>query len=554
MPLDPNIILQGAQPPPQYGPTPQQMMSMQELALRMRQLQQQQQGVNTLRELYSDPDNLGTGGLLNDKAVAKLFQTNPELGFKYQGYASQAQLRATQQQGAVAKTVQEAGTMFSDLSGKSRNYYDDLIKNGASDSQARQQTQEKIYGPGVASIRASGLVSPDQAQRFPSAFDPALAGAVAQTLPQAQAASRAQRSDSRAERSESVKEANLPVWTGVGPDKKPITWQYTPDGPVDPNTRIAVDTSKVTNIRKVGNTTGVDPNSPEADATAEAIANYQQAPLTGYALRAPGAQEVMSKVMARNPDYQATRYPEVAKAMRDFGTGPQGNATRSLNVAIDHLDSLNELVGALKNGDVALINRVANVLKSELNLSTAPTTFEAAKSIIGSEVAKAVVGGASALGDREEARKPIDKANSPEILNDVIGEYKRLMAGQLHGLERQYQDATGFGPDSKFSYRKKLDPRTIAELERATPPNAQQSGGQPGNPATAPIPPPNPATAAQPTGAGTNGIVPAGAQQQRAQQVTITPQMSDEAKRKAWGDAQPGTLFKFPDGSVALKQ
>src|SRR5712691_11510041 len=166
----------------------------------------------------------------------------------------------------------------------------------------------------------------------------------------------------------------------------------------------------------------------------------------------------MGKVLEINPEYQATRYPEVAKAMRDFGTGKQGDTTRSLNVAIDHLGSLSELATALNNNDTSAVNRVSNFLKTELGISSAPNTFEAARSIVGSEITKAIVGGVSALGDREEARKPIDAARSPQQLADVIKEYKRLMAGQLVGLEWQYQDSTGFGADSQFSFRKKLRP------------------------------------------------------------------------------------------------
>jgi len=79
----------------------------------------------------------------------------------------------------------------------------------------------------------------------------------------------------------------------------------------------------LTGIRGVGTTDAGDPNDPAAKSTAQAIASYQLPPMTGYALRAPGAREVMAEVMALNPSYQATRYPEISKAMRDFGSGTE---------------------------------------------------------------------------------------------------------------------------------------------------------------------------------------------------------------------------------------
>ena len=70
------------------------------------------------------------------------------------------------------------------------------------------------------------------------------------------------------------------------------------------------------------------------------------------------------------------------------------------------------------------------------------TNFEGVKSIVGSEVAKAVSGaGGSALGDREEIRREINAANSPAQLAGVIKKYQELMAGQLKNLKIQYEDS-----------------------------------------------------------------------------------------------------------------
>jgi hypothetical protein len=163
-----------------------------------------------------------------------------------------------------------------------------------------------------------------------------------------------------------------------------------------------------------------------------------------------------------------------------FAIGLEGRSTRSIDVAVDHLDSLRELVLALKNkSDSNTINAIANRIKTEFNLDTTPTTLAAARSIIGTEIVKAVAGGASALADREEARQPLSDRYGEQELLDIIQEDKRLMAGQLRGLEQQYVAAT-VPPDKRgdreveermrAAYRYKLFPETRMLVENAATP------------------------------------------------------------------------------------
>ena len=144
------------------------------------------------------------------------------------------------------------------------------------------------------------------------------------------------------------------------------------------------------------------------------------------------------------------------KATRDFGTGKQGQAVNSFNVALAHLDTLGGLAEALGNGDQQSINRLHNSLKQEFG-AEAPANFEAAKRIVGDEVTKAIVGSGGALGDREETAKVIAAAKSPKQLAGVIDTYKKLMVGQLTGLQQQYEQTTG---------QKDFDKRLSPEAKR----------------------------------------------------------------------------------------
>jgi hypothetical protein len=473
MPIDPNIPLQSGRDIPQFGPDIKQLITMAALGQRMQMQNQEQQGVNLLGQLYKDPNNLDSStGDLKPEAINQVMQVAPRVGLGYkQDLVKNKEIRA--RQGALQSSAFEGFQKeYKGVLSTATQVRDEALNKGYSPETALQQGQ-KSYTDGLNNLKNNGGYA-GFVNRAPPNFDPVMARGALLTLEQSEKLKLEKEAATRA----NVKEARESRTT-----PKPIE-VTSPDGKKTVGTGVynrdnrgweTPEGQKIEgNVREVS-TSSSAPDEQAQRVTAQSIANYQQAPLTGYALRSPGAQQIMAMVSELNPDYQATRYPEVAKAMRDFGTGTQGNTTRSLNVAVDHLDSLRELVEALHNNENSrTINRIANFVKTEFGLSSAPTTFDAARTVVGAEVAKAIIGGASALGDREEARAAIDKSATPQQLMDVIGEDKRLMAGQLGGLEKQYQDATGFGPGHTFDFRKKLSPKTVAELESAHTPRGDK--------------------------------------------------------------------------------
>jgi hypothetical protein len=155
----------------------------------------------------------------------------------------------------------------------------------------------------------------------------------------------------------------------------------------------------------------------------------------------------------------AADYAKGVKSVGAFATGKQGDLVRSFNVATSHLNTLDNLVGALNNGDVQAFNKFGNMISQQTG-NPAPTNFDAAKAIVGDEIIKAIVGSGGALADRENAQNQISRASSPAQLRGVIKTYKELMAGQLRGLKKQYQDSTG-----RTDFESHLSPEARAELE-----------------------------------------------------------------------------------------
>lgn len=160
------------------------------------------------------------------------------------------------------------------------------------------------------------------------------------------------------------------------------------------------------------------------------------------------------------------------KANTEFATGKAGNTIRSFNVGIAHLDTLAQLAEAMHSNDVQAINRVSNYWATQTG-KAAPTNFEAAKKIVADEIVKSIVGGQSAVADREEAARIIDAAKSPEQLIGAIRTVQELMVGQLGGLRHQYKASTG-----RDDFNKYLVPRAL-EIE-ASHSGAGHGGGKGG--------------------------------------------------------------------------
>lgn len=177
------------------------------------------------------------------------------------------------------------------------------------------------------------------------------------------------------------------------------------------------------------------------------------------------AKDMASDVIANRQDTAATK-----AAVKDFTSGKAAVATRSFNTAIDHLETMGKLATALQNNDTRVFNSVGNFFAKQTG-TAAPANFEAAKSIVGGEIAKALTGANMALADRLEIRDSIIAASSPAQLQGVLNTYKQLLAGQLNSLNIQYQTGTG-----RNDFRNKLSPASRRELDALNPQAPKPAG------------------------------------------------------------------------------
>ena len=147
----------------------------------------------------------------------------------------------------------------------------------------------------------------------------------------------------------------------------------------------------------------------------------------------------------RNPNADPVKIARdvetTTKAIKDFGTGPQGVKITSFNTAIDHLDTLSQLGAALKNNDMVAFNNVANFFGVQAG-QPAATMYNQAARIVGAEIAKAIVPNTGTGKEREETAKAFNSASSPDQLAGADAVAKKLLGGQLASLEQQYRRTT----------------------------------------------------------------------------------------------------------------
>ena len=161
------------------------------------------------------------------------------------------------------------------------------------------------------------------------------------------------------------------------------------------------------------------------------------------------------------------------KSVAAFDVGRQGDAVRSFNVAVQHLEVLKQAAEALQNGNIPMFNKWAQQFAQETG-QDAPTNFETTKRLVTDEIVKAVTGGHGALGDRDEAAATLANFNSPKQITGSIDHYQQLMAGQLGGLRKQYENSTGL----KNFDTDKLDPITVQAMSKYGYKPGEAEGGK----------------------------------------------------------------------------
>lgn len=216
------------------------------------------------------------------------------------------------------------------------------------------------------------------------------------------------------------------------------------------------------------------PLSPEAmktaalqDPTAVAIAHYQVAPPPATT-RGGMPNPVLRKVLAINPQYDATTYPARAATARGYSpTGQQGQQITAADTALAHLNTLSEAGKALQNGDIQAFNRIGNAIGVQLG-SNPKAAYDTILNMVGPEISKSVIGAVGGEGERAGTAKNFSSDLSPKQRESNIAAAVGLLSARYDKAAHAYEQQMGvplprsLSPESQSVRQKYTAPSTAA--------------------------------------------------------------------------------------------
>lgn len=490
----------------QYGPDLRTILTLAELQQRMQLLNQEQQGQNALKQIFSNPGNVDERGLLKPEATRQLMSTAPRVGMEYQQNA----LRALDQQARTAFNRSKAGQALYEQGldiAKRMDAEFTKLSETMPHEQARQTVERDILEPWRNQLAQSGMYAPETMRDIPMNFDPARTRRLVEAdrvanAPQANPTKFTVRTDygktppveyREYDTGKTTDRAGNPYTpTGIGEPKAAETEFF--EGKVGDKTTGLLTRSPtgglidekgnpvtgITSLHKVGTKPETNPASDEAlTASAEMIAAYRQAPPSPYRIGTGSGPELMKRVKEINPNYNAQKYQVAQRLRNEFATGARtAKSMDAMNTLVHHIRVFDDVANGLNNRDTNAINRVMNYVQSELGRPQV-TNFEVAKGIIADEVINAVVG-SGAVFDRERMQKELNNARSPEQFRGISNEIRRLMGGRMGSFYQRWK--SGDLPDDEFVA--KLEPETIEGIRDFAPKNLKEALGGGGEPAS----------------------------------------------------------------------
>jgi hypothetical protein len=173
-----------------------------------------------------------------------------------------------------------------------------------------------------------------------------------------------------------------------------------------------------------------------------AIANYQVGPPSPRTFATPAGQAMLERILAVNPDYDASLFSVRAPTRKAYTTGPQGQQFVAMNTAIEHLDQLQAAADALKNGTFKPGNAAYNAM-ADLFGSGAPTSFATIKEKVDKELDAVASKGVPTVSGAAAQKAIGGVSSSPESVGNYIDTSIRLLGSSQNALRLPYHQAMG---------------------------------------------------------------------------------------------------------------
>lgn len=165
----------------------------------------------------------------------------------------------------------------------------------------------------------------------------------------------------------------------------------------------------------------------------KAIAEGRQSPPSSFALKSPYWQDVYNKLYQYDPDFNEQR----AQLRKAYTTGAQSKEINAINTTLGHIGVLGDAISALDNGDIRVLNKLANRLGLETG-STPVAVFKTIVHRVGPEVVKAYAGTGGGVEERASSEKDFDPNLPTQTLKANVGVTAQLLRSKIASLENQW--------------------------------------------------------------------------------------------------------------------
>lgn len=198
----------------------------------------------------------------------------------------------------------------------------------------------------------------------------------------------------------------------------------------------------------------------------------------GFALKSPYFQQLIQMVGQYDPTFDAANYNARNKARTDFTSGKSAQTINALNTVIGHIDNLRQKADALNNfheGDLSIAttaaNRFKNALKNQSGTGAVPS-FETTKKAVTDELTRTWRQAGGTEADIKSWGENIANSNTPEAMSEVLKTMAGLLESKLSASQSQRDTVLGkAGADIPI-----ITPQSRAILDRLQGKGAPASG------------------------------------------------------------------------------
>lgn len=185
---------------------------------------------------------------------------------------------------------------------------------------------------------------------------------------------------------------------------------------------------------------------------------------SGFALKTPYWQTMLSAVSQYDPSFDASNFGARSKLRADVTStsGKAGQSIAAINTAIGHAGRLADQAAQLNNfsGMATPLNQLVNTVENRAG-DPRMASFDQTRNALAEELERAWRGTGGSEAGIKAWKDTINNAQSPEQLKSAIGNAMELLGSRLDSLQSQYKET--MGPEAKPEF---LNDKSKAILQK----------------------------------------------------------------------------------------